>query len=50
MGSKGEPYSEQLGAMVRKEDWMKRFTELIKMHILLETDSAKNMIEEHKGE
>ena len=50
MGSKGEPYSGQLGAMVRKEDWMKRFTELIKMHILLETDSAKNMIEEHKGE
>ena len=50
MGSKGEPYSGQLSAMVRKEDWMERFTELIKMHILLETDSAKNMIEEHKGE
>ena len=50
MGSKGEPYSGHLSAMVKKEDWMERITELIKMHILLETDSAKNMIEEHKGE
>ena len=50
MGSKGEPYSGQLSAIVRKEEWMERFTELIKMHILLETDSVKKMIEEHKGE
>ena len=50
MGSKGEPYSGQLSAMVRKEEWMERFTELIKEHILLESDSAQKMIEEHKGE
>ena len=50
MGSKGEPYSGQLSAMVSKEEWMEHFTELIKMHIFLETDSVKKMIEEHKGE
>ena len=50
MGSKAEPYSGQLSAMVRKEEWMERFTELIKVHILLESDSTQKMIEEHRGE